>query len=133
MSLRAADALTRTVIRPSALLQATGYQQLRREAVAFDTSPVDGLGRQRRSSGAGLGFGRALLLATSADKFTKVDAVWGRLYTCKAYAAQAVAKAVCVDAAGQQDAAMAARFPPQIALNILRGALDHGPAGSPMT
>ena len=116
---------------PGALLQSTGYQHLRREATRFDTSPVDGLAAaEALISSQVSGFGRALVLATSADKFSKVDAVWGRLYTCKAYAAQAVAKVVCVDAAGQQDAAIASRFPPQIALNILRGALDHGPPGS---
>jgi hypothetical protein len=116
---------------PNALLQATGYQQLRREAVPFDTSPVDGLGAAEELIGSTVcGFGRALMLAASADKFTKVDSVWGRLYTCKAYAAQAVAKAVCVDAAGKPDAAIAARFPSQVALQILRGGLDHGPTGS---
>ena len=116
---------------PNALLQATGYQLLRREAVPFDTSPVDGLGAaEALIKNAFCGFGRALLLATSADKFTKIDPVWGRLYTCKAYAPQAVAKAVCVDASGKPDASIAARFPAQVALQILKGGLDHGPAGS---
>ena len=89
---------------------------------------MDGLGAAEALIGSKVsGFSCALVLATSAEKFTKVDAVWGRLYTCKAYAAQAVAKVVCVDAAGKQDAAIAARFPPQIALMILRGGMDHGP------
>jgi hypothetical protein len=113
-------------------MQATGYQQLRRSAARFDTSPVDGLGAAEvLVSSMVSGFGRALLLATSADKFSKVDAVWGRLYTCKAYAAQAIAKVVCVDASGQQDASVAARFPPTRRSDDTAGSLDHGPPGSP--
>jgi hypothetical protein len=118
-------------VDPGVLMQAAGYQQLKRDASRFDTSPIDGLGAAETLVASKVSnLGRALLLATSADKFSKVDSLWGRLFSCKAHAAQAIAKVVCVDAAGTPDAAVAARFPAHVALQMLRGGLDHGPPGS---
>lgn len=104
-----------------------GYVSLVNLVRPFDVQPMDGLAvcsalLQHRGSN----FGRALLLASSDAKFSKVDEVWRRLFEVRTYMAQAFANIVCVTSVGAASPMVAPHFPAPVALKALGGHL-HGP------